>query len=149
MRLRQICLVAEDLQTSLETLAELLGSPVMYRDPEVAQFGLENGLIMTGGDFVEVVSPLASIGDTAAGRHLARYGDCFYMAIFQCADASLLIAHIKENGGRVVFDVDANGVRASHFHPKDFGGAIVSVDSMGRDDWQSPQAYWQWAHSEP
>lgn len=149
MRLRQICLVAKDLQTSLETLVELLGSPVMYRDPEVAHFGLENGLIMTGGDFVEVVSPLADARDTAAGRHLARCGDSFYMAIFQCANAAPLITHIKDNGGRGVFEIDAGGVRATHFHPKDFGGAIVSVDSMGRDDWQSPQAYWQWAHWPP
>ena len=149
MRLRQICLVAEDLQTSLKTLAELLGSPVTYRDPEVAQFGLENGLIMTGGDFVEVVSPLADSRDTAAKRHLARCGDSFYMAIFQCANATPLITHIKDNGGRGVFEIDAGGVRATHFHPKDFGGAIVSVDSMGRDDWQSPQAYWQWAHWPP
>ena len=91
MRLRQICLVAEDLQTSLETLAELLGSPVMYHDPDVAHFGLENGLIMTGGDFIEVVSPLANADNTAAGRHLARYGDGFYMVIFQCDDADPLI----------------------------------------------------------
>ena len=35
--------------------------------------------------------------------------------------------------------------RVSIFIPKDFGGAIVSVDGMGRDDWQSPCAYWQWA----
>ena len=149
MRLRQICLVAEDLRASLETLADLLASPVMYRDPEVAHFGLENGLIMTGGDFVEIVSPLANAGDTAAGRHLARCGDSFYMAIFQCADAGPLITHIKDNGGRGVFEIDAGGVRATHFHPKDFGGAIVSVDSMGRDDWQSPHAYWQWAEWPP
>jgi len=145
MRLRQICLVAENLQSSLEILADLLASPVIYRDPEVAHFGLENGLIMTGGDFVEVVSPLADAEDTAAGRHLARCGDSFYMAIFQCADANSHIRHIKNNGGRGVFEIDAGGVRATHFHPKDFGGAIVSVDSMGRDDWQSPRAYWEWA----
>ena len=105
MRLRQICLVAENLQSSLETLAGLLASPVIYRDPEVAHFGLENGLIMTGGDFVEVVSPLARAGDTAAGRHLARRGNSFYMAIFQCADANPLIAHIMDNGGRDVFEL--------------------------------------------
>ena len=145
MRLRQICLVAEDLKSSLEMLSDLLASPVIYHDPEVAQFGLENGLIMTGGDFVEVVSPLAEAADTAAGRHLARYGDSFYMAIFQCADAGPHISHIKNNGVRGVFDIDVGGVRATHFHPKDFGGAIVSVDSMGRDDWQSPHAYWEWA----
>ena len=62
-----ICLVAEDLKSSLEMLSDLLASPVIYCDPQVAQFGLENGLIMTGGDFVEVVSPLADADDTVAG----------------------------------------------------------------------------------
>ena len=71
------------------------------------------------------------------------------MAIFQCADANQLIAHIMDSGGRGVFEIDAGGVRATHFHPKDFGGAIVSVDSMGRDDWQSPCACWQWAKWPP
>ena len=67
------------------------------------------------------------------------------MAIFQCADAGPHVSHIKNNGVRSVFEINAGGLRATHFHPKDFGGAIVSVDGMGRDDWQSPHAYWEWA----
>ena len=51
--------------------------------------------------------------------------------------------------GSCVFEIDTGDVRATHFHPKDFGGAIVSVDSMGRDDWQSPHAYWEWAKWPP
>ena len=74
MRLRQICLVAEDLQTSLETLAELLGSPVMYRDPEVAHFGLENGLIMTGGDFDEAAGFVGAPVNVRARVRRARRG---------------------------------------------------------------------------
>ena len=145
MRLRQICLVAEDLENSLLTLSTLLDSPVMFKDPSVAEFGLDNGLIMTGGDFVEIVSPLPDLKNTAAERQLNRCGDSFYMAIFQCKKAEPVISHVKETGGRAVWEIDSNGVRASHFHPKDFGGAIVSVDSMGREDWQSAHAYWQWA----
>ena len=144
MRLRQICLVADALEETLATLKELLASPVMYRDPEVAYFGLANGLIMSGGDFIEVVSPLPDRHDTAAGRQLARTGPGFYMAIFQCADAAPICAHIQAQGVRPEFSYDKDGVYATHFHPGDFGGAIVSVDSMGGEDWQSPSAAWQW-----
>ena len=146
MRLRQICLVADNLEETLDGLSRLLDSPVMFRDPEVGFFGLANGLVMSGGDFIEVVSPLPGSDDTAAGRQLARRGNGFYMAIFQLADANQLIEHISGQGIRTAFDYDKDGVRARHFHPRDFGGAIVSIDSMGREDWQSPTAYWQWTH---
>lgn len=66
MRLRQICLVAQDLEPTLKTLETLFDSPVIFRDPGVAHFGLENGLIMTGGDFLEVVSPLPGHTDTTS-----------------------------------------------------------------------------------
>ena len=90
MRLRQICLVAEDLENSLLTLSTLLDSPVMFKDPSVAEFGLDNGLIMTGGDFVEIVSPLPDLKNTAAERQLNRCGDSFYMAIFHVKKRSRL-----------------------------------------------------------
>ena len=57
MRLRQICLVAEN-RRAFKTLADLLDSPTYIAIQKFAQFGLENGLIMTGVIFVEVVSRL-------------------------------------------------------------------------------------------
>lgn len=146
MRLRQICLVAQDLEPTLKTLETLFDSPVIFRDPGVAHFGLENGLIMTGGDFLEVVSPLPGHTDTAAGRFLARHGNGFYMLILQCETAAPITAHIQSCGVRTIFSHIDDDIHATHFHPNDFGGAIVSVDSMGHDDWQSPQAYWRWAN---
>ncbi len=146
MRIRQICLVAEQLEPTLETLGHILGVPVLFRDPDVAHFVLANGLFLSGGDFIEVVSPLPGQNDTAAGRHLARRGESFYMVIFQCADAAPLTRKIAEQGVRPVWTHDADGLHATHFHPRDFGGAIVSVDSMGTDNWQTPEASWYWAH---
>ena len=149
MRIRQIVFAANDLTTTLDTLGSVLNGPVVFRDPGVAEFGLENGLLVSGGDFIEVVSPLAGQADTAAGRHIARRGDSFYMLIFQCADAQPVIARLSENGLRPVWQYDKDALVATHFHPRDFGPAIVSIDSMppsdSGTDWQDANADWFWA----
>ena len=58
MRIRQIVFAANDLEPTLARLCTMLDGPVVFRDPGVAHFGLENGLLVSGGDFIEVVSPL-------------------------------------------------------------------------------------------
>ena len=148
MRIRQIVFAADALEPTLNSLSAVLNGPVVFRDPGVAHFGLKNGLLVSGGDFIEVVSPLAGATDTAAGRHLARRGDSFYMLILQCDDAHPHIARLAEKGLRPVWNHDADGLVATHFHPRDFGPAIVSIDSMPPDDaadWHAPNAHWFWA----
>lgn len=149
MRIRQIVFAAEELESTLDILSTVLNGPVVFRDPGVAHFGLANGLLVSGGDFIEVVSPLPNETDTAAGRHLSRRGDSFYMLIFQCDDARPHIARLADKGLRPVWTHNANGLVATHFHPSDFGAAIVSIDSMppdaGGEVWHSPDAHWFWA----
>ena len=149
MRIRQLVFAAENLQPTLDKLSSVLNGPVVFRDPGVAHFGLENGLLVSGGDFIEVVSPLPNETDTAAGRHLSRRGDSFYMLIFQCDDARPHIERLTEKGLRPVWNYDADGLVATHFHPRDFGPAIVSIDSMppdaGDEAWHTPNAHWFWA----
>lgn len=149
MRIRQIVLAADKLSPALETLGGVLNAPVVFRDPTVAHFGLANGLFVSGGDFIEVVSPLDGERDTAAGRHLARRGDSFYMLIVQCETAHTHIERLSGQGLRPVWQHDADGLVATHFHPRDFGAAIVSIDSMPPSekgiDWQAPNADWFWA----
>ena len=55
-RLRQIALVAEDLDPTVALLCEALGAEVVERDDGVASFGLHNALIQIGDTFLEVVS---------------------------------------------------------------------------------------------
>ncbi len=148
MRLRQLCLIAQDLEPTLDTLAALFGIKVCYRDPGVAQFGLANGLFALGGDFLEVVSPIKL--NTAGGRHLARHGDSGYMIILQCGDALSARERITQFGARAVWRIEGRqgaheGVVATHFHPRDVGAAILSIDSMGVENWQEPHARWVWA----
>ena len=50
LRLRQICLVASDLDKVTEQLVGVLGAKVCYRDEGVATYGLHNVLFALGGD---------------------------------------------------------------------------------------------------
>ena len=79
MRLRQLALVAEHLEPVLDDLCGVLGVGIAYRDPGIANFGLQNALLALGDTFLEVVSPIQP--GTTAGRLLDRRGgDGGYMA---------------------------------------------------------------------
>ncbi len=145
MRLRQICFVAEDLESTLSELTFVFNTEVCFRDPGIGHFGLSNGLLEVGGDFIEVVSPKEK--NTTAGRYLEKMGgDSSYMLIFQCQNALDFRERAKELKIREIWKSDLeNGVNATHFHPKDIGGVIMSIDSMNVSEWQEKYSYWQWA----
>ncbi|HMC42059.1 MAG TPA: hypothetical protein VKI20_03535, partial [Acidimicrobiales bacterium] len=85
LRLRQVALVARRLEPVETALRRELGLGEPFRDPGVAEFGLENAVMSVGDTFLEVVAPVRP--DTTAGRYLDRRGgDGGYMAIFQVGD---------------------------------------------------------------
>lgn len=137
LRIRQIVFAARNLEGTVAELERALRIRVAYRDPLVAEFGLQNALLPIGDQFLEVVSPLAS--DTAAGRHLDRHGDSAYMLILQTDDLDRDRARLERLGVRVVWEASYPDIRAVHLHPKDIGGAIVSIDQP------SPPDSWRWA----
>ncbi len=129
MRLRQVCLVAERLDSAVSDLTAVLGLEVAYRDPLVIYFGLENAVMPLNGDFLEVVAPVKP--DTAAGRYLERRGGSGgYMILLQCEDAQAERQRITSLGVRPVFTLDNPNYRCTHFHPRDTGGVLLSVDSV-------------------
>jgi len=65
IRLRQVVLVARELDPVVAELGERFGLRICFRDPGVAEFGLHNALLTVGDQFVEVVSPVED-GSTAA-----------------------------------------------------------------------------------
>ena len=71
-RLRQIALVSNDIARARHFLTHVLDVPVIYVDPSVGQWGLENILVSIGGDVVEVVAPTRP--GTTAGRLLEAKG---------------------------------------------------------------------------
>lgn len=137
-RLRQVALVARELDPVADQLQwELkLGEP--FRDPGIDYFGLENAVFAVGDTFVEVVAPIKE--GTTAGRYLdKRGGDGGYMALFQVADLDAARHRIADLGVRVVWSGEHDDIVGTHLHPKDVPGAIVSID------WADPPQTWRWA----
>ena len=143
MRLRQIALVAEKLEPALDDLTRVLGVKVAYRDPKIDFFGLENALMPIGTNFLEVVAPIKEA--TTAGRYLERRGgNGGYMVILQCTDAIIQRKRILDLGIRSVHNIDNDEYRATHFHPRDLGNFLLSVDSVKPgEDFTDPMCMWE------
>jgi hypothetical protein len=143
VKLRQLVLVAADLEAVVGQLTSALGIEVAYRDPGVASFGLVNAVMPVGDQFLEVVSPAQP--DTAAGRYLERRrGDGGYMVIIQVPDLDAARGRVTELGLRIVWEGGRPGIRGMHLHPADIGGAIVSLDEAEpADDWPWAGADWK------
>ncbi len=138
MRLRQIVMVAADLEAAERRVETELGVELCYRDPGVAAFGLRNALFPIGDKLLEIVSPTQD--GTTAGRLLdKRGGDGGYMVILEVDDLGPLRDLFDTIGARVVFEAVADGIVGLHLHPADVGGAILSVDRT--DEWGE----WPWA----
>ena len=140
MRLRQAVLVAAELEPVETALRDALGLGEPFRDPGVAEFGLDNAVFALGDCFLEVISPARA--ETAAGRYLARHGDGGYMAIFDLEDLDGARARAQRLGIRVVWRIDLPDISGTHLHPADMRGAIVSLDQS------RPYGTWRWGGPE-
>lgn len=135
LALRQVCLVAEELAPVEEDIRAVLGLEVCYRDPGVAQWGLENALFPLGDEFLEVVAPVT--GDTAAGRYLRRRGGPGgYMLITICDDPAARDARIAALGIEIAFAHAEGRLNVLQLHPRSTGGSFFEIDwqAEGRGD---------------
>jgi len=104
IRLRQVALVATDLDTVVKALETELGLSSPFHDPGVSEFGLHNAVFSLGDSFLEVVSPVRP--GTTAGRYLEKRGDDGgYMAIFQVPDMADARRRVCDLGVRVVWTI--------------------------------------------
>ena len=146
MRLRQVALVARDLESATQRLGQLLGIDYGYHDPGIIKFGLDNWVAAIGDTFLEVVSPVQD--ETTAGRFLERRGgDGGYMVILQTDSLEKARQRIEGAGARIVWEAQGDGPAGEktlglHIHPRDCGGAILSVDES------TPTEAWVWAGPE-
>ena len=127
LRLRQICLVARDLEPVVADLKRVFGLEVCYVDDAVAAYGLVNALLPVGHQFLEVVAPTRP--GTAAGRYLDRRGgDGGYMVITQCPDLEARRRRVAELGVRIANPLEHGDFQGMQLHPKDTGGAFFEID---------------------
>ena len=138
VRLRQVAFVTRDLEPAVEALCDVLGTGVAYRDPGVEVFGLRNAVMPLGDSFLEVVSPERA--GTTAGRLLERRGgDGGYMVIVQSQARDADRKRVEALGVRIAWEAALEDAATLHLHPRDVGGAILSLD------WMAPPESWRWA----
>jgi hypothetical protein len=119
-----VAVVARDCGQVAGQLRQAFGWAQPFHDPGVGQFGLTNAVFAVGDTFLEVVAPARP--DTTAGRYLERRG----------GDGGYMLSGL---GVRVVWTADLPDMAATHLHPRDVPGAIVSLD------WAAPEESWRWA----
>ena len=134
MRLRQICLVAPQLEPVISDIAGIMGLSICYRDGNVAKYGLENALLPVDTILLEVVAPFQP--GTAAGRFLDKTGGHGgYMAIFCCDDPDARGEHAKKMGVRVANVIDHAPYHGVQLHPRDCRAAFIEFNHTdGSDD---------------
>ncbi len=136
LQLRQICLVARELEPAIDDLTAILGINRCYVDPGVAAFGLENTLMPVGRNFLEVVAPIQQ--NTAGGRYLERrQGDGGYMVITQ-ADSEAAQLQVKQNAidnqVRVAHETVRGDWHLLQLHPGDLKAAFFEVETDAHND---------------
>jgi hypothetical protein len=134
MRLRQICLVAPQLEPVIRDIADIMGLAVCYRDGNVEKYGLENALLPVDTILLEVVSPFKD--GTAAGRFIVKTGGRGgYMAIFCCNDPDERGRNANALGVRTADVIDHAAYHGVQLHPRDCRAAFIEFNhTEGSDD---------------
>ncbi|ASK36138.1 hypothetical protein CEK62_17980 [Alcanivorax sp. N3-2A] len=140
LRLRQVCLVASELETAVADLRHILDLHVCHRDPNLARYGLENVIFAIGDRFVEIVAPIRE--GTTAERFLHRSGGKGgYMAIFDCDDPVGRAEHCADLGVVEVNRVRVESYLGVQLHPRDCRAAMIEFNhTEGGEPLDGP--YW-------
>jgi hypothetical protein len=134
LRLRQICLVAPELEPVIADIAAIMGLAVCYRDGNVEKYGLVNALLPVDTILLEVVSPFRD--GTAAGRFIEKTGGRGgYMAIFCCEDPDARGEAANLLGVRTANVIAHQPYHGVQLHPRDCRAAFVEFNHTdGSDD---------------
>jgi hypothetical protein len=138
LRLRQICLVAPQLEPVVGNIAAIMGLEVCYRDGNVAKYGLENALLPVDTILLEVVAPFQP--GAAAGRFIDKTGGRGgYMAIFCCDDPDARGRAANAIGVRTANVIDHPPYHGVQLHPRDCRAAFIEFNHTdGSDDVLGP-----------
>ena len=134
VRLRQVAVASLDGHEVVDQLQAIFGLSSGYRDPGVAEFGLENNVFAVGDQFLELVRPVTH--EAAVWRFLEKKGvrGAGYMVVLEVDDVAPFSARAQASGCRVVLGADSDTWSTLHLHPRDMG-SLVSVDHDKRGEW--------------
>lgn len=163
LRIRQIALIGNEYEQTERLLREIFGLDVAYRDPGnrsmddagVSGFGLRNFVMPIGDEFLELVSPIPGVTDSAGARYIERRaGDGGYMILMQVpkGDYATVRHRVEGLGIRLAAgeDIGDTTSEAIHLHPKDLPGAIAEFrwcenDDAADGDWWPVEKTWRQA----
>lgn len=153
LRIRQIALVGNEYEQTEQHLREIFGLEVAYRDPGnrsmddagVSGFGLRNFVMPIGNEFLELVSPIPGVTDSAGARFIERRGgDGGYMILMQVpkSDYADVRRRVEGLGIRLAAgdDIGDTTSEAIHLHPKDLPGVIAEFRWCENED--DPDGDW-------
>ena len=135
LRLRQICLVAPQLEPVISDIAGIMGLKICYRDGNVAKYGLQNALLPVDSILLEVVAPFQPGPGTAAGRFIDKTGGRGgYMAIFCCDDPDARGKHAAAIGVRTANVITHAPYHGVQLHPRDCRAAFIEFNHTDGSD---------------
>ena len=142
MRLRQLVFVSKERDRLAKEICDVFDLKEAYNDPGIISFGLENVLIPLNDTFFEIVMPVQE--NTTAERFFEKIGgEGGYMIIVDVKNFEQENERIKNSEIKIVWNGNRQeeGIHARtiHLHPKQVGGAILSLDKM------IPEDEWLWA----
>ena len=142
MRLRQLVFVSKERDRLAKEICDVFDLKEAYNDPGLISFGLENVLIPLNDTFFEIVTPVQE--NTTAERFFEKTGgEGGYMIIVDVEDFEHENERVENSEIRIIWNGDRQeeGIHARtiHLHPKQVGGAILSLDKM------IPENEWLWA----
>ena len=145
MRLRQLVFVSKERDRLAKEICDVFDLKEAYNAPGLISFGLENVLIPLNDTFFEIVTPVQE--NTTAERFFEKTGgEGGYMIIVDGEDFEHENERVENSEIRIIWNGDRQeeGIHARtiHLHPKQMGGAILSLD------WMNPKESWKWAGPE-
>ena len=142
MRLRQLVFVSKERDRLAKEICDVFDLKEAYNDPGLISFGLENVLIPLNDTFFEIVMPVKE--NTTAERFFEKTGgEGGYMIIVDVENFEQENKRVESSEIKIIWNGDRQekGIHARtiHLHPKQVGGAILSLDKM------IPENEWLWA----
>ncbi|HEY6870749.1 MAG TPA: VOC family protein [Novosphingobium sp.] len=158
LRLRQVVLVARDKAATVAAMDTALGVAPVHGSGDLSPYGLpaegpmseggrqvlaklgvENLIFPIGADFIEVMFPTRPDGATV-GFMDRRGGDSGYMLVLQTDDVARYEVLAQREGVRISHKAEFPHYRDIHLHPRDCGGALLSMARNLPDN--SPDGPW-------